>query len=196
MNKKIQLTPSQIKAYENGATAFLIPIVDLSINDIKNIQYILRIGKEQIVFKPLNEKIKLMPIQIGDKDIFVQEEFYQKNLICKPYYASDFNENRYKDFIGSWQSASKMIKEQSRYSFSECIDIKIIKVQELIGFDLNKLLYEVENTIMEKGISYWKKSVKKRFDELVEYYNQQLIEQNINKTYENNDYVFFIEFKK
>ena len=67
-----------------------------------------------------------------------------------------------------------MTKEQSRYSFNECIDIKVVRVQEINIKDIPKIQTEM-----------W------MFDD---WYIQQMKEQNINRTYEDNDYVFLVEF--
>lgn len=193
MSKGIELTQSQIKAYENGATMFLFPISDEAKALLK---------KEDWIYAD-------SPIQKGDKDIFVQEEFkigywnfktYQmafdyrigKNTELKYQNVEPFNKmvedsikqlkaknikpNKYGNYKWEkfdspldWYSASKMTKDQSRYSFSECIDVKVIKVQdidEVTGFHFP------------------------------EFYNRCMEERNINRTYEDNDYVFSVEFKR
>ena len=60
MFKGIELTQSQIKAYENGSTIFLFPIdTKLKMSEIGLIK----------------DLIQFSPVQKGDKDMFVQEEF-------------------------------------------------------------------------------------------------------------------------
>ena len=119
---------------------------------------------------------ELSTIQKGDKDIFVQEDFrfneygdYEYKTGLNTKVTSHLN-------INQWQKASKMTKEQSRYSFNECIDAKAIRVQEINIKDIPKIQTEM-----------W------MFDD---WYNQQMKEQNINRTYEDNDYVFLVEFKR
>jgi len=116
MSKGIELTQSQIKAYESGATMFLFPIEK---------QELCRCAK----FK--EEFIKnYSPIQKGDKDIFVREDFVINNKVI---YIIDnyFDEELMYSKDTERFSASQMKKEQSRYSFNECIDIKIIRPKEI-----------------------------------------------------------------
>lgn len=79
-----------------------------------------------------------------------------------------------------------MTKEQSRYSFSECIDVRVVRVQDIV--------YEDKLNICQKFTyvknAFWRTKYFKDF------YNQQLKEQNINRTCENNDCVFLVEFKR
>lgn len=188
MSKGIELTQSQIKAYESGATMFLFPIkfndsgsyskldfyATLSNNpsatDCENYGMgrgcdcdcpVLNRGECELQF---NENSNLLieilsPIQKGDKDIFIQEDFILSHGTLS-YKAKTPNEWNY------WYKASQMTKEQSRYSFGECIDVKVVRVQD------------IENISIE------------------ELYNQQMKEQNINRTYKDNDYVFSVEFKR
>lgn len=170
MNKGINLTESQIKAYENGATMFLF---------FAN-KYRIESEFDKCIF----------PIKKGDKDIFIKEDRYEN--IDGNFY---FNTVKTDDF--NWYPASLMTKNESRYSFSKCIDVVgPIRVHEISGSHLKKLLYEVPNTIMEQSLSFWKKSVENRYQEFIKYYNQQLREQNIERKYQDNDYIFLIEFER
>lgn len=159
MNKGIELTPTQIKAYENGATMFLFGVIEELNNIVKT-----------------NDKEKLLScfvIEKGDKDIFIQEEFYIDNTGLVNY-RDDFNFNANLTY-----HKSRMTKEQSRYSFSECIDVKVVRVKDIELEDWLKI-----------GVNCPAET------ECMRCYNQQLKEQNINRTYEDNDYVFLVEFKK
>ena len=225
MNKSIELTESQIKAYENGATMFLFPINDKDI--IKHNGY--DTGK----FDEYEEhyiEFPNFPIKKGDKGIFIQEEFdfnkyycnatfenfeALKNLGFKPlnngtqkYLGNDnymlwtgesswdfengkiidefqaiyarskcelFNYTKYEMIL---ENDTFVSKEQSRYSFSECIDVKVIRVQDLQIGDKKKMGYINGMTLIDG------------------FYNQQLKERNINRIYDNNDYVFLVEFKR
>lgn len=167
MNKSIELTQSQIKALESGATMFIFPI-DNRIFECVECSGGASWDCEKTIIKELST------IQKGDKDIFVQEDFrfneygdYEYKTGLNTKVTSHLN-------INQWQKASKMTKEQSRYSFNECIDAKAIRVQEINIKDIPKIQTEM-----------W------MFDD---WYNQQMKEQNINRTYEDNDYVFLVEF--
>ncbi len=121
-------------------------------------------------------------INKGDKDIFVKEEFQLNGY--------DFWNVIYKNTCLNiptpfkWIPASQMTKEQSRYSFSECIDAKVIRVKNITYEDKLKICQKF--TYVENA--FWRTKYFKDF------YNQQMKEQNINRTYEDNDYVFLVEF--
>lgn len=141
MSKGIELTQSQIKAYENGAIKFLfsIDILDAEAKD---------------VFKLTDDEFikNYAPIQKGDKDIYIKVEH-----TCNNFDMQEDVENK---------SCKGCYPE---YSFSECIDVKVIKVQDIewvMGFHFQR------------------------------FYNRCMEERNINRTYKDNDYVFSVEFKR
>lgn len=174
MSKSIELTPTQIEAFENGATVFILPIND----SIKKITFKAK-DDEALVAKELS-----LVIQIGDKDIFVKEEFVK--------YKFPFNEEEAIGYYGMWEndlyigdkseviSASKMPKEQSRYSFTECIDVRVVRVK-----DINIL-------IDSPKLGWWSKDA----GDFEKRYNDFLKEKQINRTYKDNDYVFLLEFSR
>lgn len=185
MMKSIELTQSQIKALQSGATMFIFPIklqgfTMFERNEFKEItcencghimyaiySYICPNCEGSMCYKNF-------PLRKGDKDIFVQEEF-RFNEYGDYEYKTGFNTKVTSHLnINQWQKASKMTKEQSRYSFNECIDIRVVRAQEINIKDIPKIQTEM-----------W------MFDD---WYNQQMKEQNINRTYEDNDYVFLVEF--
>ena len=169
MNKSIELTQSQIKALQSGASMFILPISDYDLN---------RIDKGYSIGDSF-------PIQKGNKDIFVKEEFCIDNTGLVNY-RNDFNFN-----VNLTYHKSRMTKEQSRYSFSECIDVKIVRVQDWMKYLNTKNKKAIESFtfhISNEPISQKRRRAFKSF------YNQQMQEQNINRTYEDNDYVFLAEF--
>lgn len=220
--KSIELTQSQIKALQSGATMFLFPINfidDFKMKKIKDdynyynkifthnkkeqeeFEYILSVWNLNkctncrynlcisdcssiVTFNIFNKTMNRdnvvdcinildSPIQKGDKDIFVKEEFQLNGY--------DFWNVIYKNTCLNiptpfkWIPASQMTKEQSRYSFSECIDVKIVKVQDITYEQISDIQIDCSITFKD-------------------FYNQQMKEQNINRTYEDNDYVFLVEF--
>jgi hypothetical protein len=75
-----------------------------------------------------------------------------------------------------------MLKEQSRYSFVECINVRVLRVQEIFGNDK-------ANIIGKSGkIGYI-------LDDFREWYYNYMKELKIKRTYNHNDYVFLVEFK-
>jgi len=119
MNKSIEFTQSQIKAYENNANMFIVPIKE-------SMQY----GAETMENYVFTNRYT--PIKKGDKDIFIQEEFRLYTETQIDYKADTPNINL------EWQPASKMTKEQSRLTISECIDVKAVRVQDITHEEKNK----------------------------------------------------------
>ena len=205
MSKPIELTQSQIKAKEAGATMFLFTIDNENISiDSRNPDVFLSAYKFECSYCKGKDSqctdcygkgyrwdldceskeefiLKYSPIKKGDKDIFIQEYAYQTD-IGKMYYNVRSEAGSY--YIpkknGTLIVASQMTKEQSRYSFSECIDVRVIRIQDITIKDISKLMWE-EDWIVG-AIEYL--------------YNQQMQEQKINRTYKDNDYVFLVEFKR
>jgi len=194
MNKSIELMQSQIKALENGAT-MLIFHVELSDyqnimgnteDDIENIY--INNGVLHIYFKDDYRQISKIPLQKGDKDVFVKEEFEKTGDLLIPivYRADGFSVSCFPN----WQPASQMTKEQSRFSL-DCIDVRVLRVQDINFKEKEELtLCNDYSKIIDIDEHY--EGVKWLFEEK---YNKQLKEQNINKTYEDNDYIFLCEVK-
>lgn len=162
MSKGIELTQSQIKAFENGAIMFLFPV-------LIGKEYVFANEEKDCTFRFDNIKeIKSIclefPIQKGDKDIFVQEEFVMTRV---PVYKNSLGAKNLNPAI--WNNACEMTKEQSRYSFSECINVKVIRVQDIKTDELEKMdNIHITSLFQEMGI---------------------------NRTYKDNDYVFLVQFK-
>lgn len=185
MNKSIELTESQIKAYENGATIYMFPI--------NNKDIIKHNGYDTGKFDEDEEhyiEFPNFPIKKGDKEIFIKEKgIFTTYHRC---YKVDADKNLRSDLTFeekieysniNWQPASQMTKEQSRYSFKECTNIKVIRVTDICGNDKANIIGE------EDKMGYI-------LDDFKSFYNQQLKEQGINRIYDDNDYVFLVEFKR
>ena len=177
--KSIELTQSQLTAKQNGATMFLFPIKDIH-NDYEFQGY--SSGEDgiwNVTFwneKTENLIIKTLPIQIGDKDIFIKESFHcDKNGIV--YYKDDFEFNQYLT-----NDPSRMTREQSRYSFDECVNVRVLRVQEIFGNDKANIIGKTEK------LGYI-------LDDFSEWYYNYMKELKIKRTYNHNDYVFLVEFK-
>jgi len=125
------------------------------------------------------------PIRKGDKDIFIQEEFRLYTETQIDYKADTPNINL------EWKSASQMTKKESRYTISECIGASAVRVQDIPLNGIKKIIGENSFVICDEFEQF-------RFDlkKLKELYNNQLKESNINRTYEDNDYVFLLEVKR
>lgn len=85
------------------------------------------------------------------------------------------------------------------FMFQECIDVKVARVKDLqlshcqILLDLRVPLGSRELVFVNNranGESF------RTINQFKVWYNQQMKEQNIKRTYEDNDYVFLIEFKR
>ena len=213
--KSIELTPSQIKALQSSATMFLFPIdinkISINLNEEnglyfnsaykfecsyckgKDSQCTDCYGKGYIWDLDCESKeefiAKYSPINKGDKDIFVKEEFQLNGY--------DFWNVIYKNTCLNiptpfkWITASQMTKEQSRYSFKECIAVRIVKVQGWMKYLNTKNKKAIESFTFHVSNEPISQKRRRAFES---FYNQQMKEQNINRTYEDNDYVFLIEF--
>ena len=221
--KSIELTQTQIKAYENGSTIFLFTIDNENISiDSRNPDVFLSAYKFECSYckgkdsqctdcygkgyrwdldcESKEEFIaKYSHIQKGDKDIFVQEEFwqYENDILYKSNSDSDEEILLNGDYEPTssfiWSNASQMTKEQSRYSFSECIAVRIVKVQDWIKYLDTKNKKAIESFTFHVSNEPISQKRRRAFES---FYNQQMKEQNINRTYEDNDYVFLVEFKR
>jgi len=202
MNKSIEFTQSQIKAYQNGAKMFIVPI------DTKGMK-MSEIGLKK-------DLLQFAPIQKGDKDIFIKEEFcHDIDEDCSIQTKHDFKDSNtyydWCDYLGvESQDASQMTKEQSRYTISECIDVRVVRVRDIDIFDAEELGINIDDSICWRDYEKIIKGTSNpyylpMYDEcpledirirIESFYNQQMQEQNINRTYEDNDYVFLIEIKR
>jgi len=120
--KSIEVTQAQIKAYENGATMFIFPI-DTEIPSGYIPQGMSRKENKPYQYNMWNGDLKDvifldMPIQKGDKDIILYET---KELDFENY---------------DHESSFKL------YKISECIDVKVVRVGELLISDIDKLRME------------------------------------------------------
>lgn len=193
MSKSIKFTQSQIKAYENGATMFMFPIDDSIHTGL--------IGRNNYNVGFIK---KHSPLQIGDKDVFIKEEFQTGNNLRdiqnQPldkdvdilYKHFQFNSNKHnKEWaeVTIWEDTSDMTKDQCRYSLKEVVDVKIVRIKEV---NLGEAIKSTVGTYnRENGIQ-----IMEYFKIIENNYSQQLKEQNISRTYNDNDYVFLIEIKR
>jgi len=204
----LELTQSQVKRVieaEKGETIMLMFPIKLSdyqtnmgniLEDIENIY--IRDGILHIYIKDDYRQLNKLPVQKGDKDIFVQEEFLlqTRNGSIGNHTDIKYRGDKNTDFHGvhkddnstyntEWYSADIMTREQSRLTISECVDVSVVRI-----FDLK--LKEIEQITSEPiyaNLLHYELMLK-------EFYNTQLKEQNISRTYEDNDYVFLMEFIK
>lgn len=159
MNKSIELAQSQIKARENGAVMFIFTLNNCEVL----------------------HSIDDFELKAGDKNVWIKEEFsigVNGDIIV--YKQEEFKKDTMLSVtIKNWIDASQMTKEQSRYSFKEILDVRFVRVQDIVqGSEIQKIN---PNLLNFKMFIYW--------------YNNQLKERNINRTYEDNDYIFLVEVK-
>lgn len=209
MSKSIELTTSQIKALENGATMLMFPVIQ---KDNKGDEYSLSIKNNYINgiieknyriyrFKqPVKDFIAHeFEFQKGDKDVWVKEEFSdsRKDYDNKIKYKADDTKNKIQ--LCDWQPASQMTKEQSRYSI-DCLDIRIVRPSEISkvgyfdGADIN------EDILKGLGLDWIGYFNRESYEEIghglfKDLYNQQMQECGLNRTYQGNDYIFLVEVK-
>ena len=91
---------------------------------------------------------------------------------------------RYTKYEMILENEAFVSKKQSRYSFSKCINVKVIKVQDIKIDEVEKIL-----GILNIGFNGL-------FGKFRDFHNKQLKELGINRTYEDNDYVFLVELER
>ena len=151
---------------------------------------------------------KYSPLQIGAKDIYIKEEFAMESEEPATEKAIKLSENKWiyykEDYsfmlkeLYSWQPASQMTKEQSRYSINEVIDMRAARATDINTNDMLKLGYKYDKNCFSKYDDIGDQNYSIRcslVDNLVNGYNTQLKEQNINRTYEDDDYIILMEIK-
>jgi hypothetical protein len=121
MNKSIELPQLTIKALQDGATSFVVPIDQDKLNN--------HIYNEA----RLEGYIKLFALlQAGDKDVFVKEEL--------PIYPPTYGDNSYlTGYEPKTTLASQMTKEQSRFNI-DIEDVRVVRVQD-IDFDTKQDIF-------------------------------------------------------
>jgi len=147
------------------------------------------------------------PLQKGDKDVFIKEEFVDlkelkwvdglkrryvyNNTFCEDDYVSIADDDKYVQISSKktkddlfWFESSDMKQEQCQHSFKEILDVGVAKVQDIPTCNIWK--------IMPRSYLHESEYV---LDAFSNFYNKQMQEQNINRTYENNDYIFLCEVK-
>jgi len=181
----IELTQSQVKRVmeaKKGETIMLMFPIELSeyqtnmgniLEDIENIY--IRDGILHIYIKGDYRQLNTLPVKKGDKDIVIKSE-----IDCM----GDCNYGMPCIYCGSsGQGIGRAIAEVGK--FSECIEVSVVRI-----FDLK--LKEIEQITLEPiyaNLLHYELMFK-------DYYNNQLKEQNINRTYEDNDYVFLPAVRK
>lgn len=195
--KSIELTISQIKAKENGASMFLFTIdKDVLFNGVA--KWCKKYNVSPFDSYWYSEAVKsFSSLQKGDK-FFVQEKFcnyidYGESKIG--YYNGDiFEYSNNKDYtnITTWNSASQMTYEQSRFKDLECIDVRVVRANDLPSDDIFRITGWKKESYTCIPAPSWNAIL---FCDFEEPYNQQMKEQNVNRTYEDNDYVFLVEFR-
>ena len=179
MEKSIELTQSQIEVFKNGATKFIFPInqnIELIINDIdKEYGNVLRYKEKGIDKTNLIDYedfyLDWSPVQKGDKNIFIKEDFYIDQAFDVNYKFDNLRTD-----LSFLRKAEEMNIEQCRFKFEECINIEIFRVQDL-------------------KLKDWQECGSCLFDSK-KFYNKLMQEFEINRTHKDNDYVFLLEFKR
>ena len=210
-NKSIKLTQSQIKALQNGATMLMFPIDDRRIEKLYCQGFIMGIlyfstnkaDKPLELLNNIKQSVAISPPLITkDKDVFVKEEFRLYTETQIDYKADTPNINL------SWEESSRMTKEQSRFSL-DCIDVRVVSVQDIDICDAEDLGISTDGAISRDDLNESQKTNSNPYhlpmyaecpfepidDRISLFYNQQMQEQNINRTYKDNDYVFLVEVK-
>ena len=154
--KALELTHSQLIAYENGASMFMFPVKH-------TIEPAYMETRKRMYCATLIERFA--PIQKGDK-FFVQEEWM-----------TGIQDDAFNTKLG-WTHKGNLAKIQGTVE-----DVSVVKVKDID--------FKYVEKIIDKRLD-----LLKRLQYFVSFYNQQMKEQGINRTYEDNDYIFLVEFKR
>lgn len=204
MNKGFELTKSQVSAFENGAKMFLVPILGLEKTSLNqnSFPFVLNINNKYEMMTEFEVIRKLLPIQKDDENIFIKEDFWleERGTHCPieiiKYNIDEYYESPYTRKL----LASEMTEKQSRFLIKKCVDIKIIKPNMIAKtgyFDGAYLNEDILKGLGLEWIGYVSKECYENigFKLFVNFYNSLLKEKNINRTYEDNDYMFLIEIQ-
>ena len=145
----MQLTQSQIKAYENGATMFIVPIDEKCI--------IMHNGHDNGEYNEDEEHYLEFPnslIQKGDKNILVTESLINYDELQK----------------------SKEFTIFEPFYISECIDVRVVRVEGILDTEFIKLGY---TKVKEKPMS------------TIRQFNK-----DHGFKWDDNDYIFLIEVRR
>lgn len=116
MSKSIELTSSQVKALEDGASMLIVLI-----NNIRSMML-----SDDYIAKFIEV---YSPLQKGDKDIFVKEEFFETETAI--WYKEDCEKNNVDTMHYESKMPYKMTKEQSRLTIKEVLDVRVKRVKDL-----------------------------------------------------------------
>jgi hypothetical protein len=181
MNKSIELPQLTIKALQDGASIMIVPCKVECMALKGDIPCALTLEQKAI---PL---IEFAPLQVGDKDVFVKEEFDQKEMMPYPAYKVDFEPTgTILDDI-PWRPASQMTKEQSRFSIDVRV-VRVVRVQDIGLSCMAECMYDT--TLHHKPIGCLTK------DFFVNRFNNTETGKRISLgRYEDNPYVFLYDVK-
>ena len=160
----------------------------------------------------------LCPVQKGDKDIWIAEDYFYieqtKEYLFKDMFFNGkitLNETyNISDF--SWQPYSQMTKEQSRHTISEILDVRVVRVHDIPDSIFEKLGLQIHGGVQIAdtdcyGDTYYTVGTPKESDcgmYIENLYNEEQFDLAIDEllgkhgicsTYEDNDYVFLVEYK-
>ena len=182
MNKSIELPQATIQALKDGATSIIVPMGNMS----KGLERREALSKHFVYKEYFDEFISAhSPLQAGDKDVFVKEEFMCIN--SEYFYKEEYTQGNYKvepsfnvwdsleNAIDKHQPASQMTKEQSRFSI-DIEDARVVRVQDIEYYDG----FGISCPCLSEFLIW--------FNKLMEEYNEGV-------KYEDNPYVFLYDVK-
>jgi hypothetical protein len=210
MNKSIELPQQTIKALQDGASMIIVPIsneIELTINPIDKeygdcLRYTYKSDGHTSI-RSYNEFYEeWSSLQVGDKNVFVKEEFDQKEMMPYSAYKADFEPTgTILDDI-PWRPASQMTKEQSRFSI-DVEDVRVVRVQDLtfdetvsIGVPENYCSEYTNRTGVLTNVWNW---LNDYFNNLMQEYEDKHFTETGERIslgfYEDNPYVFLYDTK-
>ena len=196
--KSIEFTSSQIEAFQDDVSMFIVPLDSKVSSRIKSLEYgTIRMECKKgggISWDNIEKFIEVYsPLQIGDKDVFIKEgiSYSYKGIPYRQFgytlYKTErlSNPSRYE-----WQPASQMTKEQSRHSIDEILDTRVVQVQDLTPDEWHEL--GLRMSVPHEDVMW--KYIAEAFDSLMQekedaHYQEHGMKITLPK-YSDNPYVF------
>jgi hypothetical protein len=205
MNKSIELPQATIQALKDGATSIIVPMGNMS----KGLERREALSKHFVYKEYFDEFISAhSPLQAGDKDVFVKEEFMCIN--SEYFYKEEYTQGNYKvepsfnvwdsleNAIDKHQPSSQMTKEQSRFNI-DIEDVRIVRVQD-IDFDTKQDIFPYQRIIQcYDEEQFANDDFIDKFNNLIQEYEDKHFTETGERislgNYEDNPYVFLYDAK-
>jgi len=172
----VELSPSQVKEFKHGATVLLFPVKDAEKfhfhgGSVDDVNYYKKCSNRWSFSDFITD---FSPIQWGDKNILIKEEFYKNE---NTFYKAD----GWGDHL-IYEPASNLQEDDIRFKIDKCVCVSLRRIRKITPslFIAGGLLTDFE--FMEEGWAL----LKKRIDAHLKDIGSEC-------TYEDDGYLFVVE---